>query len=90
MDSRRCAVELAVLILQIGMVSGSFPFPGQIATFATPFYANGSIDYPSAAREIRAGIKAGIAGFIVPAHASEVEVELPMAFPVCPMTCVLQ
>ena len=54
--------------------SAPFPFKGQIATFTTPFTSTGAIDYPSVEKETIAAIKAGVSGFIVPAHASEVEV----------------
>ena len=55
-------------------LAGDFPFKGQIATFTTPFTADGAVDYASVARETKAAIDAGVSGFIVPAHASEVEV----------------
>ncbi|MBM3935343.1 MAG: dihydrodipicolinate synthase family protein [SAR202 cluster bacterium] len=49
-----------------------FPLIGVVPIVLTPFNDDGSIDFASLEREVEHGIKDGVAGFIVPAVASEV------------------
>lgn len=49
-----------------------FPLQGIVSTVITPFSENGKVDYPCLQKEIAAGVAAGVAGFLVPAVASEI------------------
>lgn len=49
-----------------------FPLAGIVTVLNTPFDKQGNIDLPSFRRHVQYALKAGVAGFLVPALASEV------------------
>ena len=49
-----------------------YPLRGIVTVLNTPFMKNGTIDLPGLERNVEEAIQAGVAGFLVPAMASEV------------------
>jgi dihydrodipicolinate synthase/N-acetylneuraminate lyase len=49
-----------------------FPLHGIVTVLNTPFSANGEIDFSALKKNVRYALDAGVAGFLVPAMASEV------------------
>ncbi|RFS18167.1 dihydrodipicolinate synthase family protein [Emticicia sp. C21] len=49
-----------------------FPLEGIVTVLNTPFDVQGNVDLPSLRRNVQYALKAGVAGFLVPALASEV------------------
>ncbi len=49
-----------------------FPLSGIVTVLNTPFDTEGKVDLPSLRRNVQYALKAGVAGFLVPALASEV------------------
>jgi 4-hydroxy-tetrahydrodipicolinate synthase len=54
------------------MTKQLYALPGIITVLNTPFTADNRLDLPGLRRNVRAAIDAGVAGFLVPAMASEV------------------
>ena len=66
-----------------------FPLHGIVTVLNTPFNANNEIDYPALQRNVREAIKAEVAGFLVPAMASEVQ-QLSQSERLKMVDCVLE
>ncbi len=49
-----------------------FPLHGIVTVLNTPFSTKGEIDLPALKRNVNYALVAGVAGFLVPAMASEV------------------
>ncbi|HEX5025436.1 MAG TPA: dihydrodipicolinate synthase family protein [Agriterribacter sp.] len=54
------------------MMKELYPLSGIITVLNTPFDGSGSLDEPSLRRNVKMALDAGVAGFLVPAMASEV------------------
>lgn len=51
---------------------GCFPLYGIVTVLNTPFTLEGQVDFPSIRKNVQRALKAGVAGFLVPALAAEV------------------